>query len=852
MPFASLVLSCFLVAQAPVSPLGAQATSPSDLNPPASIGSIPDPASRAMAPIQAQPQGSVPEGNSLSLPITDPPMTLGAGQAQPLSPRTETTSPLNLPFRAQNASAPASGKPAEPAGATLTPAQALPSRQPSAPSAPASPKEPPKAKAEVPEAPAKTESARRPLPPDMVSQILKLPQGTKLAGRPLTLLDALANAFDRTQRLAVTHAYWHLANALAEYNLCVVEHEQLQRLQVHDDDKSLLRTAQASAEASLRAAEVAVVAAQYDLAEAVGLSGQETLPLPADLPHVGPYRTNFEVVAARQPLPPRTRLIDRMLPIRRKAVDVWALAVQAAEDAVQAITEAYRQSTTDLATVLEYQSLLGRRQRSFMASVCDYNHDIADYAITVAGPEIASPALVSMLIKTNDQVSPRSIPSGSGEVSPLRRNPGAFDSLDSGVQPAALNVPVPDEALDPMRPMAGQPTLAPPRDRLEPARRNVPTLAPPRDQLKSPEAGVPTLAPPRDQWTPPTSGQPTLAPPREQPSATETTPPAEAQPADTPPGPSESEQPTSLTPETPAEPSEATQSVVPVSPNASSMILRTAHRQVVNDSATTQPVTGLYPGLVDATSGVRAKRLAEALFASRTSSFAAGKAIELRDCLREARTGNRRALIGAYWQARQRAAEYQALAMHNDWLTEILPFTLQRRSQLGGPEEMLRLRAAQLAVKANLLDAQLQCLEAQYELTEQAGAALDSSWLVPLTAPHAGPYQLRLEAQPPQLVAALPVKRLAATVPALSANVQDRADAVVQADVARVEAAAAYQTGRQTLDYALTAINLQTAETRAFLATVTEYNGAIASYVLTITPPTVPGDKLVEALVVMK
>jgi hypothetical protein len=842
MPLVSLALSCFLVAQAPAPSPNPQEILTDAVSPPASIAPIPDPMPRETAPLATQPQSGSPG--------------LFTGPAAPLQPAAGGgQAPLLLPSAADQKPA------APPASPSPSPSPPSSPRQPEASPAPtpkpaATPAPSAGTKPAVAQPPAgQADSARRRLPPDMVASMLKLPEESKLTGRPMPLVEALANAYDRAQRLAITHAYWRLTNTLAEYHLCAKELAQLRQLQVRPDDAMLQRTALASAEAALRAAEVAVVAAQYDLAEAVGLSGQATLPLPADLPHVGPYRTNFEVVAARQVLPPRTRLIDRMMPIRRKAVDVWASAVQAAEDAAEAVSESYQKGATDLATVLEYQALLGRRQRSFMAAVCDYNHDIADYAITVAGPEIAGPALVSMLIKTSEQAAPRTAPSGAGGAAPLQGNPETFIPLESGVRPAAHQAPVPDNVLNTLPSRPGRPTLAPPRDRLQPMGRNVPTLAPPRESAKSPEAGRPTLAPPRGEWKPQQpAGVPTLAPPREAPAASEADPPAESTRDKEPqPAASEDEQPATLQlPENQSEPNAATQSLLPIRFHSSSTILRTAYKPALEDAATAQATAGLYPGLVDASPTVQAKRLAESLFRAPTSSFLAGKAIPLGDCLRDARTGDRRELIGAYWRVQQRAAEYQALVMHDNWLAEFLPFALQHRNQPHGPEEMLRLRAAQLAVEAHLLDAQLQFLAAQYDLTQQAGAPIDSAWLSPQTIPHAGPYLLRLEAQPPQLTATLPVQRLAATIPSLSANVQDRARSVVQADVARAAAAAAYQSGQRPLDDALAAMNLQTSETHAFLETVTEYNRAIANYVLLIAPPTVPAEKLVEAMVVVK
>ena len=48
-------------------------------------------------------------------------------------------------------------------------------------------------------------------------------------------------------------------------------------------------------------------------------------PLPADRPHVGLYHTYFNEMFGTGPGPDRTRLIDRVLPLRLAAIDAHAL-----------------------------------------------------------------------------------------------------------------------------------------------------------------------------------------------------------------------------------------------------------------------------------------------------------------------------------------------------------------------------------------------------------------------------------------------------------------------------------------------------------------------------------------------
>jgi len=674
---------------------------------------------------------------------------------------------------------------------------------------------------------AESDSPRRPLPPDMVAAALESPAGASLAGRRLTLLEALSGAFNRTQRLAITHAYWGLTRDVAEYYRCDREREALAQFQARAEDAAALRAALASAEAAFREAEYIVVRSQYQLAEILGTPTATALPLPADLPHVGPYRTYFDEVAARQALPPQTRLINRTFPIRRRAIDVWALAVQAADDAVLAIAEAYARGAADVTTVLDYRAQLGRRRQSFLAAVCDYNHDIAEYAMAVAGPETSAPVLVTMLIQVQRPAASRSTSGDSGEPRPLRGGAEIVSPRDSEVQPATLNEPLPATPTEPLaEPNAGRPTPAPPRE--SPLPTGEPTPAPPQESPLP--IGEPTPAPPQESPTP--AGEPAPVPPTEsQPAGEE--PAGEA-----------------FDPAAPAAPS--LQLLVPIPASDPEPQPHTTNRVDLDRGAAAPSGTGMFPALVEAKPGVRAQRLAEALCRNRTLGEADGRSIALKDCLREAKISPRGELIEAFWAARQRAAEYEVLAMHADWLEELLPFALARRNQPGGPEEMLRLQAARHAARAYRLEMQMRLMEAQFELTRSGGLPLDAAWLLPATTPHAGPYLLNLAAQPPLVVGSWPVKRLAATIPALTASLQDRSAAVIEADSARAAATAAYQSGQRSIDHVLAAINLQTAETQAFLATLTDYNRGIAHYVLTVVSPAIPADQLAEALVVTK
>jgi len=647
---------------------------------------------------------------------------------------------------------------------------------------------------------------RRLKPPEMVAEAIVLPAGGTLTGQPLGLLSALSSTPDRRQQLEVTRAYWHLVQAVAAYHFCFNHAQEMGRVKLAGNEPASLRLARASATALLSQSELEATRAQCELARLVRLPANAPLPLPADRPHVGPYRTNFRELFAGRSAPEPAALMERILPIRRQAVDDQAVAVQAAEDALAAAADDHQSGRADAAAWIASSEELLRQQQAFLQSVCDYNRNIADYALTVAGPTTNPQTLTAMLIGPVQQAAP--VASGWGDP--------------RAVQPATATEPI----ASPLR-SRGEPTLAPPRDVW---RNTEPTLAPPGERPKKNE---PTLAPPRSGLQPAGKNEPTLAPPRDQSNATPASPPTSGlSPVDTP--------SSSALPRTANKPANP-----PLPTN-----LRSVPGEGQGEGAVTLPVSPLYPALLDAAPAVRAKQLTIALHWDRSLPEGTGKPISLADCMLREAGADRRATIEAYWLLRQRAAQYQAMLQQAEMLNGLVPVALDHRHQPTGATEMLRLRAAQTAAQAATRRSHVALVDAQYALALRMGATADSAWPLASTIPHSGRYLLKLDAQPPSLVESWPVRRLATTIPGLGENVQQHATAVVEADAARAAAAQKCRTGEVPLDQVLEGIARQTEQTLAFLNTLTEYNRAIAEYVLTVLPPDTPADKLVAALVV--
>jgi hypothetical protein len=628
-------------------------------------------------------------------------------------------------------------------------------------------------------------------PPEMVAEALVLPPDCRITGRPFTLVTALSSAPDPRLQLEVTHAYWRLAEAVAVYHFSLDYERQLRDLQVEGDPAPPWRTARASCAALVREAEVAAVAAQHELAALALLSPDVPLPLPADRPHVGPYRTQFEQLFSMRTPPPRARLIDRTLPILYRAVDGRASAVEAAHDALTAAVDAHQSGRADLPAVLASLEEYLRQRRAFFQVVCRYNHEIAEYALAVTGPGSNAQVLVGMLINPTPQPVRPLVSGGDGWVEPVGHN----QRVPTPARRPGQNAPTPAQRLDQKQPTPAQrPGQAPP----------------PGSPQAAPGAAGNQVPPPDTQWSP------SQAPGQSQPPSTRRRE-----------GPDVSK------------PTSAEQSSLPVSPSSAGPTPNTANK-LVADVPGNPRSPAVYPALANAPPETQAQQLTLTLHAARILPEGAGQRVSLGDCLSRRSQGDRGELIGAYWVAGQRVAEYQVLAQARQWFEDLLFVPQDERLP-----SALQLRAAMLSTGAALTEAHAALLDAQFALATRIGRESDGVWPIPSTAPRSTPYPLTLDTPPDRPAESWPVRRLAAMIPGLAESVQHRATAVVEADAARA-AASSSPTGDRSIEPVLACINQQTEETLAFLGALTEYNRMIAEYALTVLPPETADQKLID------
>ena len=582
---------------------------------------------------------------------------------------------------------------------------------------------------------------------ELLADIMAPRPGSSITGRPVDLVLAIGSAYDGKTRFAVVQAYWRLVQQVAEYDSWFDYNQQLESLRVLPHASMLLKTARAVSSASLREAELEVLAAQHELASVAQLPAGSPLPLPADRPHVGAYRTLFNELFAGRSVPARARLLDQTLPLRQQAIEARATALAAAQEAAVAEAESHRMGQTDLTNFLSCLQEVRHQQSALVASVCQYNDEIADYVFNIVIPNTsgrpdASPQnLVDMLITTSHKAA-----TGGGE--------GKKDAADDSAAKA-------------------RPKLVPPETPPTPTFRGRTS-----DPLY-PNRGSEGTSPGRFNAPSPTPAEPTPIP---------STWPSKPLRGFSQPTPASADRDDTVRP------------MVPFEENSTSLGPRTANRPDADSPDRLIPPQALYGGLIDAQPAARARELAGVLHWDRATPPGNPVAVTLEDCLRDQPAAARQAIIEAYWLARQRAAEYQVLTQERDLLLE-----LAHTSAEITPLAQQRLRSAEASSEAALLEAQSALWTAQSELAARCGRAdnLPRPW--PSTAPHAGFYALRAEKLPDGVAQSRAIRRLLDLIPRQAESLQDSAAAVVEADLIRAVLTAAYETGGVPVDQVLDA-----------------------------------------------
>lgn len=217
----------------------------------------------------------------------------------------------------------------------------------------------------------------------VLSSALNLDHERAITGYPIRLEQVIAASPDTQARRIAVRAYWNLVISIADYHFALDEFDLISQVAARQDDP-LIEAASAAAEARVAETHLTAMAAQFDLA---AFSPSATaLPIPADAPLIGDYRTEYQALFGNGPAPIAIRRLAAMLPLYRTQVAARGRAVFAASNAMQ--------RNDDLTTFKE----LCTHRRAFLGAVRDYNEAIADYALQLTAPGTPVDVVTSMLI----------------------------------------------------------------------------------------------------------------------------------------------------------------------------------------------------------------------------------------------------------------------------------------------------------------------------------------------------------------------------------------------------------------------------------------------------------------------
>ena len=325
------------------------------------------------------------------------------------------------------------------------------------------------------------------------------------------------------------------------------------------------------------------------------------------------------------------RLIHSTWPVfARKAIDARATAVQASEDAAETAVDLYRTGTIEFPVLLACLSRVADEQSATVGEVCQYNRQIADYAVGVAGVQITPQALVAMLILP--AAGGESGPAEIGRMATPRVLPNRWAAVTppSTVEPATFLQAAPE----------GQPadgTLLPGRGR--------PTLAP--SSLPAVPSGRPPFPP-----------KPVADPDRPGPAMTDVRREVVGCPASPP-------QPT-IAPRVGIDRSPAARKDAAAAPR---MIDRQPAAPRTSRRPRRRPFTRPWS---TPRRRARVKHLAQTLHWNRSLPQDAGRPTELDECLRGLSGNDRHSVLDAYWLWPQRAAEYQVIAGQAEFMEQLV------------------------------------------------------------------------------------------------------------------------------------------------------------------------------------
>lgn len=646
----------------------------------------------------------------------------------------------------------------------------------------------------------------------VLAEMMKTPPEAKQSGRPISLFEALARAAGRWTRAKTVKSYWAVCAAASRENIRLDALHRIKRLadgmrrEPVGPSSPELDAALASAKAQLRESSLAALETRSRLSNSMGDPQLE--PLCSSVPHVGGYRTEFQRLFARRPAPANLLLIHRLLPLRRRCIQLRADAVQATQKSLATAEAAHRQGRLKLHDVLYQIDAYRAARDAFIAEVEQYNANIADYASATAREGGDLNSFVAMLIhRQTAQPTPAAPPPGAAAQPP--------SMFVSPPKPKNLGNSKTSDKSGAKKPANGEHSILRSTVRL-------------RDGSVRPA----NLERPASDGNPPKSPRKKLKRVDEQnpPKLLPLPSPASAKPKGANPKGSE----TSKVKTNAKEPGGEKQTE-----------FRYNVRREVNKPRLVERLEAgaVKPKLISPEQ--QAEQFARTLHANGNNPLAfAITPKTLAQCLRYVTSpGDRSRLIANYWSAREQAGRLRTFVVRQKRVESLELNGAETERSAEESNASWFWQATSKIAEADVLHARIDLIAACFHLTVAARRPRSSGWLWPVTQP------------PARRFAAMPVtapspgqSHLARVLRGSHELLLDQTLAAATADKARVAAMALPRDDIPSMAAAVAAIERQHEETLRFLGALTRYNLVHADHTLLALPQNVQPETLAESL----
>ena len=656
-----------------------------------------------------------------------------------------------------------------------------------------------------------------------LAQLFVLGVGRLGETKPVRLRTALAKVVDTARREAMVKVYWEVVAAGMKTGLWAEYLEQLRSAPIPATELNLARAVEARARWGIERAFLDLRSAQARLAELLSWPGSEPPPLPGDLFLLSEYRTYYEEVYSRQGLPLRIHLLGRTIPLRWREVQAAVAALKPVEDWRVAALQALSQGKGSTVEFLRAAECRLETELGLVESLCAYNQEIAEYALSVAGAGLSPDSIAAMLIgrRALEEAGAPGTMIGQSELNRSGVLPPASEGSGRGTVSPALHlegVPQGEAGAVPQGqtpPSSGWQQLPPPPGDIErtPSADGSGSSAGPSTGGTSAEnsrgaIGVqtePLL--PVDGNTPPSGAGPEKD---------------SGQSAGAGPGAFRGER----------------QALRPVVPAQSQALRRFAGLEGLESAVARRMATGwMFGGFPERVAG----------FGS--VSPLPVTAWELRDCLERAGSGDRLAVVQTYWElARLWACWFllkDQLALAEEWAV----FLFQNSHLPGNAEGFLRLRAWRYHLQAEQDKWERTIVETQGRLSHLLRLPQGADLLLPSTLPHVGGYDLQWERLSQSQREDPRLQRLALKVAGTAQALPVALEAIGLADTAWAEELESFYSRGHDITKLLEVTELYLDLQRRWIDQVIEYNRAIGEYADAAVSPDVPPRRFAASLI---